>query len=227
VLKGDKEMRQFNFSELSLPILQSIVRLRQKGAADYEWAYADEIALTEEETLIVRHITSRLKYFSAHLMNEATLWARAVYPLLQLAEQGDILASSEAHLSAAYPKFWLHGTADGILAKCIAGNIETPYLIVAEGKNPQPQLYGELLASAQLNREENSREEQEIFGAYIIADAWTFVRGLVSEMDSDRPFILIEHSREYSVKSEADAVLKILKSVVVKNLNPDQAGIRG
>jgi hypothetical protein len=68
-----------------------------------------------------------------------------------------------------------------------------------------------------LNREENGGERQEIFGCYIIADSWTFVRGLVSEIDSERPVIIIEHSREYAEKSEADTILRILKSVVIKN----------
>jgi len=215
-------MKGFNFSNLSLPVLREIVELKQKGAADYDWTLTDGISLTDEETFILRHITSRLRYYAAHLMNDATLWARAIYPLLQLAEKGDILASSEVPLNAAYPKFELQGAADGVLGKCVAGNIGSPYLIVVEakrgveGKNPQPQVYGEILASARLNQKENGGETQEIFGCYTIADVWTFVRGTVSEMESERPCLIAEHSREYSEKSEADEILRILKSIVAK-----------
>jgi len=215
-------MQQFNFSNLSIPILQEIAELRQKGAADYDWTLTEHISLTDEETFILAHITSRLRYYAAHLMNEATLWARAIYPLLQLAEKGEILASAEVPLNAAYPKFELHGLADGVLGKCVAGNVGSPYLVVVEakrgveGKNPQPQVYGEILVSAKLNQRENGRETQEVFGCYTIADTWTFVRGTVSDMESDRPCLIAEHSREYSEKSEADEILRILKSMVAK-----------
>jgi len=215
-------MQQFNFSDLSLPVLQNIVELKQKSIKDYDWLLSDNILLSDEEILILRHIISSLKYYSAHLMNEATLWARAIYPLLQLAEKGDILATSETPLFAAYPKFTLQGAVDGVLGKCIAGNIGSPYLVVVEakrgieGKNPQPQIYGQMLASAWLNQKENPEEIQEIFGCYTIADVWTFVRGIVSEMESERPCLVVEHSREYAEKSEADTILKLLKAIVAR-----------
>ena len=205
-----QKMRQLNFSNLSLPILQEILELKQKGAADYDWTLTDRISLTDEESLILGHITSGLRYYAAHLMNEATLWARAIYPLLQLAEKGDILASSEVPLNAAYPKFELHGLADGVLGKCVAGNIGSPYLVIVEakrgveGKNPQPQIYGEILASARLNQKENGGEIQKIFGCYTIADVWTFIRGMVSEMESDRPCLHITTTRTTDKKGKEE-----------------------
>ncbi len=65
-----------------------------------------------------------------------------------------------------------------------------------------------------MNQEENNLEVQEIFGCYTIADVWTFVRAKISEIDSDRPVMVIENSREYSENWEAEMILKILKSIV-------------
>ncbi len=61
-------------------------------------------------------------------MNEATIWARAIYPLLMLAESGNVQAWSQVSLSATYPHFELDGIVDGILGKCASGKISRPYL---------------------------------------------------------------------------------------------------
>ena len=49
-----------------------------------------------------------------------------------------------------------------------------------------------------------------------IADSWTFVRAEVSEIESDRPTLKVESSEEYSEKSDAETILKVLKSIVAK-----------
>lgn len=67
-------------------------------------------------------------------MNEATIWARGIYPLLLLAEQGNIEAWAGVAMRATYPQFEIEGIADGVLGKCVSGFIETPYLIVVEAK---------------------------------------------------------------------------------------------
>ncbi len=108
-------MQKFNFSDISLKDLKSIVELRQKGIADYRWTAEENIAVTEDEKFQLRYITAHTKRYPAHVMNEATLWARAIYPLLQLAERGEILATSEVTLAAQYSTFEVHGIIDGIL----------------------------------------------------------------------------------------------------------------
>jgi len=213
-------MQKFNFGDLSIKDLKSIVSLKTKGIANYRWTEVENVPVVEDEKFHLRYITTQLHNYPAHVMNEATVWARAIYPLLRLAEQGDILATSEVTLSVQYSKFELNGIIDGILGKCIAGQLETPYLVVIEakrgleGKNPQPQLYGQLLAVAHLNWEDNGNETQEIFGCYTIADIWTFVRAEISEIDSDCPVAIFEHSREYDESTEIETILKILKSIV-------------
>jgi hypothetical protein len=211
-------MQKYNFSDLSLADLKTLVDLSKKGVADYPWTQVKNVPITDDEKFQLRHITTPT--YPAHVMNEATLWARTIYPLLRLAEREDILATAEVSLTAQYPTFELHGIIDGILGKCIAGHLETPYLVIAEakrgieGKNPQPQLYGELLATAHLNEQDNGNDTQEIYGCYTIADAWTFVRAEITDIDSERPKATLEHSKEYNERLEAETILKILKSIV-------------
>ena len=213
-------MQKFNFSDLSLKDLKSIVSLKIKGIANYRWTEVENVPVVDDEKFHLRYLTTQLQNYPAHIMNEAMVWARAIYPLLRLAEQGDIFATSEVILSVQYSKFELNGIIDGILGRCIAGQLETPYFVVieakrgVESKNPQPQLYGQLLAAAHLNWEDNGKDIQEIFGCYTIADIWTFVRGTISEIDSDNPAAIFEHSREYNESTEIETILKILKSIV-------------
>ncbi|MCP4699909.1 MAG: hypothetical protein GY862_24115, partial [Gammaproteobacteria bacterium] len=102
---------------------------------------------------------------------------------------------------------------------------EAPYLVMVESKrgleaqNPVPQLYGQLLAAAGVNQEREKEASQEIFGCYTIADSWTFVRAEFSDMEADIPRMLVEISREYAEKQEAEMILKILKNIVSNRLS--------
>jgi hypothetical protein len=88
-----------------------------------------------------------------------------------------------------------------------------------EAQNPQYQLYGEMLAAAYINWELNGQDPQTIFGCYTVADVWTFVKGEVLGMASDRPALSLESSREYSGKLEAETIVKILQQIVAQNLD--------
>ena len=57
---------------------------------------------------------------------------------------------------------------------------------------------------------------QEIFGCYTMADVWKFMRAEVEGIDSEKPIIRIEYSREYAQKNEPEIILKILKGIVCK-----------
>jgi hypothetical protein len=106
----------------------------------------------------------------------------------------------------------------------VVGRITTPYLVVIETKrgveaqNPIFQLYGELLAAAWMNWQQNQGEVQEIFGCYTIADSWTFLRAEVSLIKSDRPMLSIECSREYNERLETATILKVLKQIVDRQI---------
>jgi len=214
-------MQTFKFSELTSTSLKSIIRLHEKGIIPEMWEQM-MVELTERERQSVNNIISSLLNLPIVLMNEATIWARAIYPLLVLSEQNRLEAWSQVSLKAQYPHFSLEGIADGVLGRNISGVTESYYLIVIEAKrglealDPRVQLYGAMLAAARLNWEENGEIPQEIFGCYTIADNWTFVHGLVSDFEKDSPAITVASSREYAERTEAETILRILKSITGK-----------
>lgn len=190
----------------------------------YGWNQVDLIELDDREQWQLQEIVAHLVDRDTQLMNEATIWARAIYPLLLLAEQQQIEAWAAVPLRAKYKQFVLEGVADGALGHTIAGRFEAPYLIVVEAKkgidhtNPIGQLYGQLLAATHLNWQRTHTEPQEMFGCYTIADTWKFMRAEIAEIESDRPIMKLEYSREYVEKLEAATIFKILKGIVSRYL---------
>lgn len=217
-------MQQLLFSNLTLSELKRLVEIRDYGVGDRDWLQVEGVALTDSERRQVQDVRSRLVNYRTQLMNEATVWARAIYPLLVLAERESIQAWAEVPLKAGYPCFELSGVVDGVLGKGLSGEIEAPYLVVVEAKrgieaqNPQYQLYGQLLAAAWLNGAIHPDEPQIVFGCYTVADIWTFVKAEVTNLESDRPQLQLESSREYSEKLETETILKILKQIVAQRL---------
>ncbi len=215
---------KFTFSNITLADLTRFVNLQEESIQDYEWTQIDSLPVTNTETQSLQELTARLRKTPTLLVNEATLWARVIYPLLVLAEQDSIQVWSQVPLQAQYAKFELEGIADGVFGKMVIGRVKSPYLVLVEtkrgveGQNPVVQLYAELLAAAHLNWEQDHRVPQEIFGCYTVADIWTFVRAEVSEIDTDLPTLRIEPSREYTEKTEAETIFKILKKIVSKHV---------
>jgi len=212
--------KTLTIEKVSLSDLTSLIQLEEKGVAAYPWLNDQGITLTEMEQQQLEIVQSRLLNDPTHLLNETTIWSRAIYPLLLLAERDNIRALAEVTLSAQFPTSDISGTADGAIGQSIAGRLISPYLVVAEtkrgieGANPIPQLYGQLLAAAYLNWKTDAQDPQEIFGCYTIADSWTFLRGKVSQFDTERPMLEVEYSREYSEKYDAEPILRILKQIV-------------
>ena len=218
-------MQKFTLSNLTLSDLKQIVELDEADTPQAEWTQVEEHTLTPEEKQQLEPLLSRLFNQKIHLFNEATIWARAIYPLLLLAERDNIQAWSSVPLQTCYANFELEGIADGALGKTVAGRLEAPYLVILETKrgveaqNPIFQLYGQLLAAAHLNWELTPRDPQEIFGCYTIADSWTFVRAIVSGLDIAKPTLYVESSREYAEKVDAETILKLLKVIVARYCN--------
>jgi hypothetical protein len=216
-------MEKLTFSTVTLARLRQVVNLQERDSSEI-WLASAAIELSDREKLQLEIIQSYLIHEKLHLLNEATLWARAIYPLLLIAEKTGIRAWSEVPLSAVYSQFEVDGIADGVMGCSVAGRLEMPYLVVVETKrgienqNPIFQLYAQLLAAARLNWEGDRAAVQEVFGCYTIADSWTFVRAEVSEIESDRPTLKVESSQEYSEKSDGETILKVLKSIVAKRI---------
>jgi len=221
-------MTDLKLSTLTLKELRTYVQLKEQFVDWDTWLSEDYPILSDLETQGVEAIVRRIKSDPLHLLNEATLWSRAIYPLLLLAERENLRAWAEVNLSAQYPQFQLEGVADGVLGMGIGGRIETPYLVMVEAKrgvdnqNPLFQLYGQLLAAAWLNAQAETVvqpcESQQIFGCYTIADSWTFVWATVTGFTADRPTLTATLSREYSEKLEAFTILKILKAIIAQQL---------
>ena len=216
-------MRMYTFSQLTEEVIHSLITLHESEGALEEWEKM-QIPLTEDEHRRLEDITATLRYHQLLAMNEATLWSRATYPLLVLAEQGHVRAWSGVSLKAAYPQFALEGEVDGALAPSIGWRIRPPYLIVHEAKRglnaPDPlyQLYGEMLAAARINAERDATTEQEIFGCYTVNETWVFVRGIVIDMESDKPTFAVEFAPAYSCISDAEQIVQLLKFIVAKEI---------
>ena len=216
-------MQTYRFSELTEETLDSLVTLHEKIGVSEAWAQM-QITLTAEEGKRIDIFRADLEELELIAMNEATLWSRVVYPLLVLAEQEHIRAWAGVPLKATYVTFQLEGEADGALAPCILGRMRQPYFVVHETKRgvnaPDPlyQLLGEMLAAAWLNWKKDANREPEIFGCYTVAASWAFVRGVVGEIDSEKPTFAVEKSRTYDGVSDAERIVQILKVIVAKHL---------
>lgn len=79
----------------------------EKSAADPNWADVEIIELTPDEKTQSDFIIQRLLSEPTHLLNKATIWAGAIYPLLVLGEHGEIRARAEVPLAAQYQNFIL------------------------------------------------------------------------------------------------------------------------
>jgi hypothetical protein len=215
------KIQSFNFSRLTAGFLNSMVTLREKGITPALWDTTD-VGLTEHERQRVEAIISSLEHKSILLMNEATIWSRAIYPLLVLAELDELEAWAQLPLKAEYPGFILEGIADGAVGYNISGPTKSLCLIVVEVKrepeeqDPLSQLYGAMLAAAKLNWAQDNRVPQEIYGCYTVADNWIFAHGLVADIEDPQPTMTVALSRAYSEKVEAETILRILKSITGK-----------
>lgn len=216
-------MQTYRFSELTEETLDSLVTLHGKIGVSEAWEQM-QITLTAEEGKRIDIFRADLEELELIAMNEATLWSRVVYPLLVLAEQEHIRAWAGVPLKATYATFQLEGEADGALAPCVLGRMRQPYFVVHETKRgvnaPDPlyQLLGEMLAAAWLNWKKDANRAPEIFGCYTVAASWAFVRGVVSEIDSEKPTFAVEKSRTYDGVSDAERIVQILKVIVAKHL---------
>jgi hypothetical protein len=215
-------MKSLKFADLTAANIREIATIQEQRIAAYPWTQVDQVVLSDEEREHTTYISERLRYVDTSLMNEATIWGRAIYPLLILAEQEPVRAWAQVPLRAHYPHVELQGVVDGVLGRGIVSMTETAYyLIVVEAKrgleslDPRLQLLGQLLAAARLNWERDRSPVQEVFGCYTIIDTWKFLRAIVTDIDSDAPRMTLEPSREYVQKLEAETILRILKRIVL------------
>jgi hypothetical protein len=216
-------MRKLLFAQLSWDDIASLVKLREQGIGREPWEDLARGELGETDMRIIERVTAGLRRIQPSLANEATVWSRAIFPLLFLAETERIVAQAEVPLAARIDDVELTGTADGAFGTPISGELRAPFLIVVEAKrgveghNPVAQLYGELLAAACLNAKESGRPEQRIYGSYTVGDNWTFACADVEGLDTARPSMSVVSSSEINEKLEAATIVKILRSIVAQH----------
>lgn len=210
-------MRRVTFSELTLETLRTLAQLTECGISDEPWTSL-QMPLTETERIRLAQLIEPLQNYSIQLVNEATAWARAIYPLLMLAEQGNIRAWAEVAVRGEFTHFTLEGIVDGALARGPSGEAEAPYFVVLEAKrsieakSPVPQLYGQLLAAARASKSE------EMFGCYTIGDTWTFAHATVTDLGAERPQLTITLSQELTERTAAETILSILKGIIARGI---------
>ncbi|HDN26224.1 MAG TPA: hypothetical protein ENG03_03845 [Thioploca sp.] len=215
-----QSLTRYLFSDLTLKEIKRLIILKEQRVTLDTWFKDEQMILSAEEKQQLAYLVKHLLPYETTLMNEATIWGRAIYPLLMMAEKDELQAWAEVSLEAEFSRFKLHGIADAVIGKCQAGVMDVPYIVVIEGKrgleakNPRFQLYGELLAIARLNWETEQQPSTTVFGCYTIADSWTFIRSTVTEIEQEMPRMSIESTREYVEKFEAETLLKILKYFV-------------
>lgn len=215
-------MQTYKFSELTIAVIKSLTTLHEHGVVPSVWEeMKTDLAKVELEQIEL--LKGRLFNRPVLRMNEAMVWSRAIYPLLVLAERPGVQAWVEVPMKASFQLFTLEGIVDGVLGNDTYDVAETPYLIVLEAKrglencDPKGQLYGQMLAAAKLNQQQNRQPRQEMYGCYTIGDSWTFAHAEVSKLESEFPILTVASSREYTEKIEAEAIFQILKVIIGKH----------
>lgn len=215
----------YSLNQLTLDQLQELTEIQDRGTLPALWEERKLGELTEEEQAVLSSVRKHLTSVRAHSLNEATIWARAIYPLLALAERDNLRAFAAVPMSATLSRGELRGEVDGVLARVsVEVSAVPPYLVVVEakrgieGNEPAAQLLGGLLCAAWQNHKRRPRPEQRLYGVITVADVWTFVSVLVSDLDAERPRLTTAFSREYMEKTEATQILLLLKSMVAELL---------
>ena len=179
-------MRRILFTQLTHTDLASLVDIEDHRIRVEPWDDLAHGELTETEKRIIDHVLAGLRRVTPSLVNEATVWSRAIYPLLSLAETEDSVAQADVPLVGRIGDVELAGSADGALGTPASGDLDAPFLVVVEakrgveGSNPVVQLYGEMLAAACLNAKAGKQTALRIYGCFTVADDWTFVRADVT-----------------------------------------------
>jgi len=97
--------------------LGELAEIQDRGVLPALWEERALTELAEDEQVALAGLRKRLVSYKTHLVNEATIWARAIYPLLAMAERDNIRAYAEVPLSASFGRGDLRGEVDGALAR--------------------------------------------------------------------------------------------------------------
>jgi hypothetical protein len=215
-------VKTYAFKDLTLATLAEIAVIRHEPRQPAFWERLAQREIGPVEQAAIELIVGKLVDYKTQRVNEATIWARAIYPLLALAERDDIRAWSLVPLACKFNDVEIRGEVDGALANSFDEEVEPPYFVVVEAKrgvggtDPVAQLLGAMLCAAQRN-ERDGHPASEVYGCYTIAAVWTFVRAKL-DWSLPRPAMSVLSSREYIEKTEAPTILAILESILAETV---------
>jgi hypothetical protein len=171
---------RLSLGSVTVDDLARLAALASPDTAGEPWNGAVE-PLDEQTQVLLAYLTAKLAGAHPTTLNEATLWSRALYPLLELAEIGRVRAWAEVTLTAKDPTSdtELSGVVDGALAHegVFAGTPGQPFLLVMEAKrvmgatDPRPALVAALIAVlwTKLGAAE-AEQKAETFGCFTAGD---------------------------------------------------------
>ena len=160
-------MKSYLLKDLDAATLPQIAVVRYEPTQPGVWEELARKELGERDRLALGLLADKLLNYKTVRANEATLWSRAIYPLLVLAEREDVRAFSLVSLAATFDDVEIHGEVDGVLASSVDDQIDLPFFVVVEAKrgisgtDPVAQLVGAMLCTARLN-EQGGHPAQEI-----------------------------------------------------------------
>lgn len=226
-------MTTLSFAQIDEQQLSTLVHL--VGPIDDEplWSALEKTVVPPRQTQELDVVRGWLRGFDTVTANESTLWARAIYPMLVLAEEDRVRAWSQvmvrATLRVGEESVELAGVIDGVLAResVVGGQAVAPLLLVVETKrgidatDPRPQLLAALLASIEAERALNTRSSEVIerFGCFTVGDTWKFLRAEARRTpEAPTRAMSISWSRAFSERLESDAILSTLRGVVARGI---------
>ncbi len=217
-------MATLTLTQVTLEELARLVPIEANPLTTAPWEDFEANPLTPDQDQQLAWLVARIRTFHTTRANESTLWARAIYPMLVLAERDDVRAWSQVGLRATFESpdgtTDLVGIADGVLAResGLGGEARPPFLLVVEAKravdatDPAPQLLGAIFIALQLDRRDQT-PRGACFGCYTVGDTWTFARATLALEGTSRR-VVVDWSREYTERNEASAILRILTAIV-------------
>lgn len=216
-------MAKLSLAAMTLDDLGRLAAFESRGMAPEPW-HGESPPIDEVTLGQLAYLTGKLAGARPTTLNEATIWSRAIYPLLELAETDVVRAWAQVAFSARDPHSdtELVGIVDGVLARegVLAGAPGQPFLLVMEAKrgmdaaDPRPQLLAAILGVlwTKMSRPDHDGPI-EAFGCFTVGDIWTFVHAeavIREETSAPRVSVTLSWSREYTERVEADAILRAL-----------------
>ena len=224
-------MTKFSIGTVTIDDLGRLAALQSRGVTRDPWDAAIEPP-DDAARVLLQYLTGKLA--GTTRLNEATVWSRAVYPLLELAEVGGVRAWAAVPIMAKDPHSdtEIAGIVDGVLAPeaLAAGDPGHPFLLVVEAKrgvhatDPWPQLLAALLAVLWTKLSgAHASANAEAFGCFTVSDTWTFVHAAAStrpEGREPRLAITLSWSPEYAERVEGEAIFRVLRWIARQGLAP-------